>query len=201
MGIISDLKTSTRLGTLEALTQVGYATSPVIFSHQNAPEPSIPYCLINPLVINQIGRTEISTLTDDGSWVEDWDGHIDYSGNEVYQAVGSKSLYYKTTYEAQIQFTFAGSSAEDLAFYFHNAVCNNRTISFVYRKNGLSPMRKSTLRRSPQKRDTKWVDFWNVDVTFLYTVVTKQDVDWVEHISVKDSDSDVVVYYPPLPIP
>lgn len=201
MGIISDLKTATRLGTLEALTQAGYATSPVIFSHQNAPEPSIPYCLINPLIINQIGRTEISTLTDDGSWVEDLDGHIDYSGNEVYQAVGSKSLYYKTTYEAQIQFTFAGSSAEDLAFYFHNAVCNNRTISFVYRKNGLSPMRKSTLRRSPQKRDTRWVDFWNVDVTFLYTVVTKQDVDWVEHISVKDSDSDVVVYYPPLPIP
>lgn len=201
MGIISDLKTSTRLGTLEALTQAGYATSQVIFSHQNAPEPSIPYCLINPLVINQIGRTEISTLTDDGSWVEDLDGHIDYSGNEVYQAVGSKSLYYKTTYEAQIQFTFAGSSAEDLAFYFHNAVCNNRTISFVYRKNGLSPMRKSTLRRSPQKRDTRWVDFWNVDVTFLYTVVTRQDVDWVEHISVKDSDTGVVVHYPPLPIP
>lgn len=201
MGIINDLKIATRLGTVEALTQSGYPSSPVIFSHQNSPEPSIPYCVINPLIINQIGRTEISTLTDDGYWVEDMDGEINYSGGQVFQAEQFKSLYYKTTYETQIQFTFAGSNAEDLAFYFHNAVCNNRTIAFVYRKNGLSPMRKSTLRRSPQKRDTKWVDFWNVDVTFLYAVVTKQDVDWVEHISVKDSDSDVVVYYPPLPIP
>lgn len=180
MGIINSLKVATRLGTVEALTQSGYPSSPVILSHQNAPEPSIPYCVINPLIVNQIGRTEISTLTDDGYWVEDMDGGINYSGNQVFQAEQFKSLYYKTTYEAQIQFTFAGSNAEDLAFYFHNSVCNNRTISFVYRKNGLSPMRKSTLRRSPQRRDTQWVDFWNVDVTFLYAVITKQDVDWID---------------------
>lgn len=183
MGIINDLKIATRLGTIEALSQAGYGTSHIIFSHQNAPEPSVPYCVINPLIINQIGRTEISTFTDDGYWVEDMDGEINYSGDDVFQAEQFKSLYYKTTYEAQIQFTFAGSDAEDLAFYFHNAVCNNRTISFVYRKNGLSPMRKSTLRRSPQKRDTQWVDFWNVDVTFLYAVVTKQDVDWADSLT------------------
>lgn len=186
MGVINDVKIATRLGTLEALSQSGYPSSPVIFSHQNAPEPSSPYCVINPLIVNQIGRSEISTLTGESVLVGE---------------VETRQLYYKTTYEAQIQFTFAGSNAEDLAFYFHNSVCNNRTISFVYRKNNLSPMRKSTLRRNPQRRDTQWVDFWNVDVTFLYTVVTKQDVDWVEHISVKDSDSDAVIYYPPLPNP
>ncbi|MNQ88810.1 hypothetical protein D3C85_1040910 [compost metagenome] len=183
MGIINNLRVATRLGTIESLSQSGYATSPVIFSHQNAPEPSVPYCVINPLIINQIGRSEISTFTDDGYWVEDFDGDTTYTGDEVFEATAFKSLHYKITYESQIQFTFAGSNAEDLAFYFHNAVCNNRTISFVYRKNGLSPMRKSTLRRSPQKRDTQWVDFWNVDVTFLYTVITKQDVDWVDSLT------------------
>lgn len=164
MGIINDLKVATRLGTLEALSQAGYSTSPVIFSHQNAPEPSVPYCVINPLIINQIGRSEISSLTGD-------------------LVVDARQLAYKTTYEAQVQFTFAGSNAEDLAFYFYNAVCNNRSISYIYRKNALSPTRKSTLRRSPQKRDTVWVDFWNIDVTFIYAVITKQDVDWVESIT------------------
>lgn len=183
MGIVNYLKVATRLGTLEALTQAGYLSSPVIFSHQNAPEPSAPYCVINPLLINQIGRTEISTFTDDGYWIEDTDGDISYSGNNLYQAEQFRNLYYKTTYEVQVQFTFAGSNAEDLAFYFHNAVCNNRTISSIYRKNGLSPMRKSSLRRSPQRRDTKWVDYWNVDVTFLYAVITKQDVDWIDSIT------------------
>ena len=47
-------------------------------------------------------------------------------------------------------------------------------------------MRKSSIRRAPQKRDTKWVEYHNIDVTFNYTVNTNQHVDVVDTVIIED---------------
>ena len=39
---------------------------------------------------------------------------------------------------------------------------------------------------------------FNVDVTFSYMVYTKQEVDWVEHVSI-DVNSGEIITIPPLP--
>jgi hypothetical protein len=54
-------------------------------------------------------------------------------------------------------------------------------------------MRKSQIRRAPQKRDTKWVEYHNVDVTFSYVVITDQLIDAVEGVVIADQASEIPV--------
>ena len=86
-----------------------------------------------------------------------------------------------------------------MATEFLNAIPNNVVVREAYQKNNLAPIRKSTLRRAPQKRDTKWVEFFNLDVTFSYAVYTNQTIDWVEHVRFVDENSGEIITVPPLP--
>lgn len=181
MSIYSSMRSAVRLGTVEALKQAGYSTTPVIYSHQNAPEPSSSYVVVQVVNINQVGRKEEATFTDD--------------------SVPKKNLIYKNHYEAVIQFTFAGTDAPDMGTEFHNSILGSVVVREAYQKNHLAPIRKSGLRRSPQKRDTQWVEFFNVDVTFSYMVYTKQEIDWVDHVSIVDVNSGEIITVPPLPQP
>ena len=54
-------------------------------------------------------------------------------------------------------------------------------------------MRKSQIRRAPQKRDTKWVEYHNVDVTFNYVITTNQLIDVVEGVVIADETSEIPV--------
>lgn len=176
MSIYSSVRTALRLGTIEALNQSGYLNTPVIYSHQNGTEPTGSYVVIQVVNMKQTGRTEESTLTD--------------------ESLPKKKITFKNHFEGLIQFSFGGSQAADMAHEFFNAVPNNVVVREAYQKNNLAPMRKSTLRYSPQKRDTKWVDFFNVDVTFSYAVYTNQDIDWVEHITIVDANTGEIITIP-----
>lgn len=181
MSIYSSMRTAVRLGTLEALSQSGYSTTPVIYSHQSGAEPAETYVVIQIVSLDQVGRVEESTLTD--------------------ESTPDRKLTFKNHYEGKIQFTFAGSDAPDIATEFLNAIPNNVVVREAYQKNNLAPMRKSGLRRAPQKRDTTWVEFFNIDVTFSYMVLTEQTVDWVEHVQFVDVNSGEIIVIPPLPTP
>ena len=179
MSVYSDFRSAVRLGSLEALEQAGYSTVPVIYSHQNGSEPAASYVVIQIVSLDQIGRNETSTLTD--------------------EATPQKHLTIKAVYEGTVQFSFCGSEAPDLAHDFLQAICNNVVITEAYQRNNLAPMRKSILRRAPQKRETEWVEFFNMDVTFSYMVRTTQDIDWVEHVTILDENSGEIITIPPLP--
>jgi len=180
MSIYSSIRTALRLGTIEALNQSGYLNIPVIYSHQNGTEPAGSYVVIQVVNMKQTGRTEQAALPDN--------------------SIPKKKLAYKNHYEALIQFSFGGSQAADMAHEFFNAVPGNVVVREAYQKKNLSPLRKSTLRYSPQKRDTKWVDFFNVDVTFSYMVYTEQEVvDWVEHVTIVDANTGEIIT-PPTPV-
>ena len=55
-------------------------------------------------------------------------------------------------------------------------------------RNKLGVMRKSQVRRAPQKRDTKWVEYHNIDVTFSYHVVSTDTVDIVDAVVVQQNN-------------
>lgn len=141
----------------------------LFFSHTGGTEPSKPFVVINILDIEQQGKHMTSTLSDPTD----------------------NTLLVRTAYEINVQFTFCGSSAGDMAQTFTQTI-NNNPLSFQsLKRENLSVMRKSNTRRSPRKRDTAWVEYLTQDVVFSYIVVTKQAIDWVEAVVIENTiDSD-----------
>ena len=139
----------------------------IFFSHSGGTEPSSPFVVINILGIEQIGKHSTSSLTD--------------STNTL--------INIRASYEINVQFSFCGSTAGDMAQSFSQRI-NNNPLSFeALNKEKLSVMRKSNIRRAPQKRDTGWVEYFNQDVVFSYILNTQQTVDWVEAVVIEDAIS------------
>lgn len=181
MSVYSDVRTAIRNGTLKVFQNIGLNNVPIIFSHQNGSEPADPYVVIQIVNVRQVGRTQEASFTDDGD---------EFGEN--------KNLWYTAQYEVMAQFSFSGSLGPDYAQEFQHAVNNNRVIIEEYQKFNLAPIRKSLLRRAPMKRETQWIEFFNIDVTFSYAVQTIQSIDWVEHVSIKDSNTGEVIIVPPI---
>lgn len=168
MSVYSSVRTAIRNTALKALDE--YPTSPVIFSNGNGTEPVESYAVINILNIVQIGHHMTSTLTD-----------VD------------EQLSIQASYEIMVQFSFIGSFSGDMAQSFTQRINNNPIALEELKKNKLGLMRKSQIRRAPQKRDTKWVEYHNLDVTFNYIVNTTQLVDVVEGVVIADETSEIPV--------
>lgn len=137
----------------------------LFFSHTNGSEPSKPFVVINILGIEQIGKHSTSTLSNPAD----------------------NMLYIRASYEINVQFTFCGSTAGDMAQSFSQRINNNPFSFSALNQEKLSVMRKSNIRRAPQKRDTKWVEYFNQDVVFTYTLNTEQPIDWVEAVVIEDA--------------
>lgn len=172
MSIYSTLRPALRNIALFANSE--YPTMPIIYSHSNGTEPAETYVSINILDIQQIGHHSTPALT---------------TANEV--------LDTRVFYEVMVQFSFFGSLAGDASHSFTQRINNNPLIFEQLNRNKLGIMRKSTLRRAPQKRDTKWVEAFNFDVTFNYIINTAQEVDVVEVVILQDEYSGDVFTVPP----
>jgi hypothetical protein len=160
MTLYSTLRTALRNSALVALSE--YPTSPVIFSHGPGGEPAESYVVINILSINQVGGHSTSTQTNT-----------------------DEELSIRVPYEALVQLSFVGSSSGNMAYSFNQRINNNPLVLEELSKNKLGVMRKSQVRRAPQKRDTQWVEYHNMDVTFSYFVNTQQLVDVVEAVVIE----------------
>lgn len=168
MPIYTDVRKAIRLGAIAALSE--YPSTPVIFSHSNGTEPAESYVVVNILNIEQQGRHITSTLTNT-----------------------DEQLSIQAQYEILVQFSFIGSLSGDMAQSFTQRINNNPVALEELKKQRLGLMRKSQIRRAPQKRDTKWVEYHNMDVTFNYTVNTNQLVDVVEGVVIADETSEIPV--------
>lgn len=167
-GIYSDVRKAIRLGAIAALSD--FPTTPVIFSHLAGTEPAESYVVINILSITQSGHHITSTLTNT-----------------------DEELSIQAQFEIFVQFSFVGSLSGDMAQSFTQRINNNPVALEELKKNKLGLMRKSQIRRAPQKRETKWVEYHNMDVTFNYTVNTDQLVDVVEGVVIADETSEIPV--------
>lgn len=168
MAIFTDLQEAIRLSVIAALPD--YPTTLVKFSHDNGSEPSASYVVINILNVPQQGHHNTSTLVND-----------------------NETLTFQVAYEIMCQLSFIGSLSGDISQSFNNNINNNPLTRLELSRNKLGFMRKSQIRRAPQKRDTKWVEYHNMDVTFSYVVVTNQLIDSVEGVVISDGTSEIPI--------
>lgn len=168
MSVYSLVRTAIRNAAISALSE--YPTSPVIFSNLNGEEPAESYAVVNILSIEQQGHHSTSTRT-----------------NTV------NELSIQACYEVLVQLSFIGSLSGDMAQSFTQRINNNPVSLEELKKQKLGLMRKSQIRRAPQKRDTKWVEYHNMDVTFNYIVNTNQLVDIVDGVVIADQTSEIPV--------
>ena len=176
MSLFSDVKDAVRNVTLTALSEF---TNPiVIHSYGNGLEPAESYVAINILSIEQQGHHSTSS-------------RLDTSFRQSTQVA----------YEALVQVTFIGSKAGDMVQSFTQRINNNYKVFEAITRNKLGVMRKSQVRNTPQRRDTKWVDYYNIDVTFSYIGLTQDVVDIVEAAVVQDVTANTIFRVPEGPIP
>lgn len=170
MNLYTGLRTAIRNVALVALDEF---TNPlVIYSHSNGNEPSGSYVTVNILNVEQQGQHTSSGLVEENL-------------TEYEQTI-------TTANEVMCQFSFVGSQSGEMAYSFYQRINNNPLVFDELARNNLGVMRKSQVRRAPQKRDTTWVEYHNLDVTFSYHVVTKQVVDIVEGITVEGIYNDTI---------
>jgi len=165
-GVYSDVRKAIRKTAIASLLDF-FPTSVeqdkfIIFSNSNGLEPVESYIVINILSITQSGHHITSTLTNT-----------------------DEELSIQAQYEIFVQFSFIGSLSGDMAQSFTQRINNNPVALEGLKKQRLGLMRKSQIRRAPQKRETKWVEYHNMDVTFNYTVNTNQLVDVVEGVVIE----------------
>jgi len=168
MSVYSDVRASIRKGALAALSE--FTNPQVIFSHSGGSEPAESYVVVNILNVEQQGHHSTSTL-----------------------ANTNETLTFQVAYEVMVQFSFVGSLSGDMSQSFTQNINNNPLTRLELQRNKLGLMRKSQIRRAPQKRDTKWVEYHNLDVTFNYITITDQLVDVVEGVVIADEASEIPV--------
>ena len=170
MNIYSTVRGAIRNVTLKALDEF---TDPlVIYSHSNGNEPAGSYVTVSILNVEQQGQHVSSGL-------------VKANLTQYEQTI-------TTANEVMCQFSFVGSQSGEMAYSFYQRINNNPLVFEELARNKLGVMRKSQVRRAPQKRDTTWVEYHNLDVTFSYHVVTKQVVDIVEGITVEGVYNDTI---------
>lgn len=176
MSLYSDLEQAIRNTAKLALRQ--YPTTRVMFSHNNTTEPDESYVVINILEIRQIGRHSTTSKLD-----------------------SNNTLSTQVSYEVMVQFSFLGSLSAEMSHEFTQRLNNNYLVLDSMKKNKVKMMRKSSVRRIPQLRDTEWVDNFNIDVTFSYIGLTQDVVDIIEAVVVEDVRADKTFRVPEGPIP
>ena len=170
MNIFTTVRTAIKNVSLVALNE--FPTPLLIYSHQNGNEPAVSYVVLNILSVEQQGHHSSSGLTKANG--------LDYE------------LSVTAAYEVNAQLSFVGSQSGEMAYSFYQRINNNPLVFEELARNKLGVMRKSQVRRAPQKRDTTWVEYHNLDVTFSYHIVTKQVVDIVEGITVEGVYNDTI---------
>lgn len=177
MSVYSNVRTGIRKAAIQALVEYFPDTTTqntgIIFSHLNGAEPSVSYVAINILQIEQVGKNYTSTFANTA-------GEITIQGN----------------YNIYVQFSFIGSLSGEMSQSFTQRL-NNVLIREELQRNGLNLRTKTNIRRAPQKRDTKWVEYHNMDVVFTYAVNTQQIVDVVEVVSITNTLTGEVQTVPP----
>lgn len=141
-----------------------YSSVDVINAHGNGPEPKNTFCVVNIIDVQQEGSATHSTFIPDSP-----DG---------------EEMWFSVNHRVFAQFSFIGEKAGEYAFNFRHHLVNNVVCREAFQRNSLSPGFKSALRNAPQRRETKWVEGFNMDVDFGFIIQTRQEIEWVEFITV-----------------
>lgn len=164
MGAFNELKDAVARSIIPVFPELN-ASGAILWGNMDNLEPESSYLSMFIIELEEQGR-EANT------WGYDASGDV-----IVYSTLN--------TYEATVQFSFRGSQSGDLAHLFKQRL-NSPIFWEFLNQNNLSKMRTSQIRYLPQKRDTQWVDGFNIDVVFAYAYVTQENIDPIEQVIVVD---------------
>lgn len=148
---------------LRVVNRMDGADYKVLVSHQNGPEP--PQSYLSVFVVDMASQREVRS----GKY-------------EVFDDNGTPKVreHVVTHYTARVQLTFIGPEAGVNATNRHANMLGGLVLQ-EFNRLGLAPTKKSSLRRNPQLRGTKWVNEFSFDLTVSYAVMTVDETtEWVE---------------------
>ncbi len=143
-------------------------TTQIVQAYGNGPEPVSTYVTFDIQNIDQIGREYISTFAD-----------VNGTQQIVSQFMPKIKIEVIGKQDAESNFA-AATLAEELYFKL-----NYTSVQELFQKNNLAYQRKSSLRVVPKKRETDWYMCYQMDVIFGYQVVTRQDIDIIESVTIE----------------
>lgn len=159
MAILDEIDGALSTSIAGVLNNAGHGDVEVIWANENGPEPATTYCALTILNTEQQGRVDEESMV----------------------ALTSSQAHYSTYYKLYVQIAFFGSSADEVALDFDDDILNNRIARMICQAQNITPISKTKVRSTPQKRDDKWVKHYVCDVFFTYAVRTAQDMtDFVE---------------------
>lgn len=157
-------------------TKSVFPDNKVIRGNTNGQEPDNPYIAVRVIRNTQNGLAYNDTqLSSDG---------------------------YMTTrvnYEALVQFSFTSTDEEAAADLAHTFVqyINTPATREIFRKNKLGKTTVSSIRNVAYKRESVWTQYYNVDVTFVYATLTRQQMTPITAVEVTEEISGTVFVVPP----
>lgn len=176
MNPIEQIKDGLYLSTRSILNMIGYEKDiTVLFSHNDVMSPEDEYCVISIINIKQ-------------------DGNAD-SSDAIFRASMSDEIDYVGFYQIHVQYSFIGKNSSWFATEFQHSLANNMFCRQEITANKLGYLHKTNLRNAPQRWETQWVDGWNFDVTYTYSLTTRYKFEWIDKVIIKGNGVTTVVEY------
>jgi len=148
-----------------------------IFAFGNGPEPLTPYCVIDVKKIEPVGREYQSSLA-----------HPDPLLPTVATTVTIQDNLTNIRLEVIGQ-ADTNTTAAEMINLLQLGFRTQKGYELLAR-NKLALHGKMTTRRIPLKRETQMYMVYQLDVTFAYSVITSDDIDWIEVTSVQGTYYD-----------
>lgn len=172
---IEVLKDNLYSSTKTVLEILGYEDIVVLFSHEDVMSPDDEYCVINIIMINQTGESDKSSA--------------------IFRATMSDEIDFVSHYIVTVQYSFIGKNSSLYAMEFQHSMHNNNICRGEFTYNNLGYLNKTPLRNVPQRWETQWVDGWNIDINFTYSMFTKHKFDWIEKVIIEGNGVVSVAEY------
>lgn len=153
-------KITKALRVVNAMDGVNYLVTP---SHQGSPESQLSY--LSVFVADMASQREVRS------------GKYEIVDDNGVQKAREHIISH---YTARVQLTFVGPEAGKFASNRHGNMLGGLVLQ-EFNRLSIAPTKKSSLRRNPQLRGTKWVNEFAFDLTVSYAVLTVDDTtEWVE---------------------
>jgi hypothetical protein len=171
MSLYDTILATTKSTLIQSLSE--YPDTQVIYRDESGAEPKRTYATVYLLSLEQTGGTTTSSRLDE-----------------------DLTYYYQTPYEATVQYSFYGKDAPSIAYSSHMRMANSVLNRESSQASNMSIIRKSPVRRIPQKRDTKYVEMCTYDVTYSFISGFTQVLQPIEQVVIEDTIQDVVISIP-----
>ena len=172
MDIYTNLEDSLWEATNSFMGAQGFDTK-VIVSHESGQEIKGNYVVLQIITMDDVGSAWKST--------------------NLNSRAGKNISEIHSFYEVLVGFRFFGDTVGGSAIKFDAMVKNSEQMRWLYQLEGLSSLNKTSLRRIPVLKEEKWHNAFSLDVKFTYSLLSEEEVGWIDKVSVTNLNNGNVI--------